>query len=202
MRFHTRLIVPSTVLLIGLQLVVPQGQLAARAEESELVLKTSGEEAKPESKDGKPEAAKEPVKSDSGGAKKDEDSAAKSPAKPAEAQPNPDSSGIYHRGDGVSMPKLIYSVEPEFSEKARRKKIGGNCKVFLVVDTDGNPQNVHVLRSVAEDVPEKEKKLRPAAASLDEKALTAVKQYRFEPATFQGKPVPFALTVEVNFQIF
>src|SRR5215211_3599183 len=85
MRFHSRLIVPSIVSLIALQLVVPQLQRAARAEESELVLKTAGEEAKPETKDGKPEAAKEPVKSDSGGAKKDEDSAAKSQAKPAEA---------------------------------------------------------------------------------------------------------------------
>jgi hypothetical protein len=85
MRFHTRLLVPPVALLIGLQLVVPQGQRTARAEESELVLKTAGEEGKPENKDGKPEAAKEPVKSDSGGAKKDEDSAAKSQAKPAEA---------------------------------------------------------------------------------------------------------------------
>ena len=48
MRFHTRLIVPSIVSLIALQLVVPQGQPAARAEESELVLKTADEEAKPE----------------------------------------------------------------------------------------------------------------------------------------------------------
>ena len=46
MRFHTRLIVPSIVSLVALQFVVPQGQPAARAEESELVLKTAGEEAK------------------------------------------------------------------------------------------------------------------------------------------------------------
>jgi hypothetical protein len=85
MRFHTRLIVPSIVSLVALQLVVPQGQPAARAEESELVLKMTGEESKPETKDAKPEPAKDPVKSDSGGggATKNEDSAAKSQSKPA-----------------------------------------------------------------------------------------------------------------------
>ena len=83
MRFHTRLIVPSLAFLIGSQLVAPQGQLAARAEESELVLKTAGEEPKPEAKDAKPEVAKEAPKSDSGGAKKDEDTGAKGQAKPA-----------------------------------------------------------------------------------------------------------------------
>jgi TonB family protein len=125
--------------------------------------------------------------------------AAPAPAKPAEARPNPDSSGIYHAGDGVTAPKLLYAVEPEFSEIARRKKIHGNCRVSLVVGTDGNTQNVRVIRSIAEDVPEK---LRPAAASLDEEALKVVKQYRFAPATFKGKPVPYETTVEVNFQIF
>jgi hypothetical protein len=39
------------------------------------------------------------------------------PPKPT-SRPNPDASGIYHPGDGVTVPKLIYSVEPEFSEKA------------------------------------------------------------------------------------
>src|SRR3954466_3990290 len=69
-----------------------QSQTALRAEESELVLKTSSEEAKPEaakpeSKDGKAEASKEKSKDDANGAKKDEDASAKSQPKPtAEAQ--------------------------------------------------------------------------------------------------------------------
>src|ERR1051326_1159586 len=61
-------------------------QSALRAEESELVLKTAGEEArpdaKPETKEGKSEATKEKSKDDSNGAKKDEDASAKSQAKP------------------------------------------------------------------------------------------------------------------------
>ncbi|HEY1964785.1 MAG TPA: energy transducer TonB [Acidobacteriaceae bacterium] len=45
-------------------------------------------------------------------------------------------------------------------------------------------------------------KLRKAAASLDEKALEAVRQYRFKSGMYQGKPVPVALTIDVNFHIY
>ncbi len=83
MRSCTRLPISFIVLLIGLHLDSPQGQMAARAEESELVLKTVAAETKPESKDGKPDATIEKSKGDSNGAKKDEDSTTKSHAKPA-----------------------------------------------------------------------------------------------------------------------
>ncbi len=82
MRFHTRRIVPSIVSLTVLLLAAPPWQAAARAEQSELVLKTADEEAKAETKEAKPEVAKEAPKSDSGPTK-NEDSAAKSQAKPA-----------------------------------------------------------------------------------------------------------------------
>ena len=82
--------------------------------------------------------------------------------------PNPDSSGIYHAGDGVIAPKLIYSVEPEFSEKARKKKIGGDCLVSLIVRADGTTTDVHVAKSIAETVP---KKVREAALDLDQNAV-------------------------------
>ncbi|MBB5338712.1 hypothetical protein [Tunturiibacter gelidoferens] len=44
-------------------------------------------------------------------------------ANPKQSLPNPDFFGIYHAGDGVTPPKLIFSVEPEFSEKARRRRL-------------------------------------------------------------------------------
>ena len=37
---------------------------------------------------------------------------------------------------------------------------------------------------------------------LDEKAIEAVRQYKFEPAMFNGKPVAVHITIEVNFQIY
>ncbi|HEY0264950.1 MAG TPA: energy transducer TonB [Granulicella sp.] len=91
-------------------------------------------------------------------------------------------------GGSVSAPQLIYSVEPEFSEEARKAKVQGNVLVNLWVDTNGLPTHVHVLRGVG--------------MGLDEKAVEAVRQYKFRPAMENGKPVLVELNVEVNFQIF
>jgi periplasmic protein TonB len=91
-------------------------------------------------------------------------------------------------GGGVSAPVLIYSVEPEFSEEARKAKVAGNVLVNLWVDTNGNPSHVRVIRGVG--------------MGLDEKARDAVLQYKFKPAMENGKPVLVELNVEVNFQIF
>ena len=96
--------------------------------------------------------------------------------------------GPKHIGGGISAPVLIYSVEPEFSEEARKAKVAGNVLVNLWVDTNGLPSHVHVIRGVG--------------MGLDENAVAAVKQYRFKPAMENGKPVLVELNVEVNFQIF
>jgi TonB family protein len=120
-------------------------------------------------------------------------------ANPKPSLPNPDFFGIYHAGDGVTPPKLIFTVEPEFSEKARKKKIAGNCVVSLIVTTNGTATDIHVAKSIADTVSKKE---RDAALSLDQQAIKAVAQYRFEPATYRGTPVPYRLNVEVNYMIF
>lgn len=96
--------------------------------------------------------------------------------------------GLRHIGGGVSSPVVIYQVDPEFSEEARKAKFMGVVLVNLIVDTQGRPQNVHILRGVG--------------MGLDENAIKAVQQYRFKPAMENGKPVPVELNVEVNFQIF
>jgi protein TonB len=96
--------------------------------------------------------------------------------------------GLRKIGGGVSAPVVIFKVDPEFSEEARKAKFMGNVLVNLIVDTHGMPQNVHVLRGVG--------------MGLDDKALAAVRQYRFRPAMESGKPVPVELNVEVDFQIF
>ncbi len=114
-------------------------------------------------------------------------------------RPNPDAAGRYHVGDGVSAPRLVYAPEPEFTDKARRKKLDGSLVVSLTVDAAGKPQDVRVSRSLAEGV---SKKLRPIAQGLDENAVKAVKEYRFEPAEFQGNAVPVEITVEITYRIF
>jgi len=83
---------------------------------------------------------------------------------------------------------LISHIEPEFSEEARKAKFPGVVTVSLIVDTEGLPQNVHVIRGVG--------------MGLDEKALDAVRQYRFKPARENGHPVPVQVNVEVRFSIF
>ena len=118
---------------------------------------------------------------------------------PASARPNPDASGKYHLGDGVTPPKLVSAADPEFTAEARRKRLQGVVVVSVTVDTSGNPQDVRVARSMAEDVSKKDKQ---TAVGLDEKAVEAVKQYKFQAGQFQGKPVPVEIEVRVNFRIF
>jgi TonB family protein len=122
----------------------------------------------------------------------------KSPTSPPPT-PNPDGSGKYHIGDGVSAPQIIYSVDPEFTDQARRKKLSGTCVIGMLVDVAGTPQHVHTVRSMAASAAPK---LRSAASSLDANAVKAAKQYRFKPATYQGKAVPVETTVEINYRIF
>ena len=96
--------------------------------------------------------------------------------------------GIRSVGGSVRPPTVIYQVDPEFSEEARKAKFSGNVQVALVVDERGLPSHVHVERGVG--------------MGLDEKAVEAVRQYKFKPAMENGKPVPVEIYVEVNFQIF
>ena len=91
-------------------------------------------------------------------------------------------------GGGVSAPVLLFSVEPTFSEEARKAKLAGNVLVNMWVDAQGRPSHVRVLRGVG--------------MGLDEKAVEAVKQYRFKPAMENGIPVTVEMNVEVGFQIF
>lgn len=95
--------------------------------------------------------------------------------------------GVFHIGGGVSSPVVLYQPEPEFSEEARKAKFSGDVKVYLLVEPDGKPSHVRVVRGVG--------------MGLDEKAVEAVRQYRFKPAMKDGKPVTVDLYVDVNFQI-
>ena len=99
----------------------------------------------------------------------------------------------------VAIPKVIYAPDPEFSDKARRKKLSGTCVVSVLVDAQGNSQEVQLIKSLGEGLSPKQ---HSAAASLDQNALAAVRQYHFQPATLQGKPVPYRLKIEVDFRVY
>ena len=87
------------------------------------------------------------------------------------------------------QPVLVFQVAPEFSERARKKHVSGNVEISLIVDRNGIPQSVVVVHGVG--------------MGLDEKAVEAVRQYRFQPALApDGTPLAVKTSVSVNFQIF
>ena len=96
--------------------------------------------------------------------------------------------GVFRVGGGVSAPKLLYQPEPEFSEEARKAKYQGVVVLMIVVGADGRTKDVRITR--------------PLGMGLDEKAVEAVKQYRFEPAMKDGHPVSVYASVEVRFNLY
>jgi protein TonB len=96
--------------------------------------------------------------------------------------------GAFRVGGGVSAPKIIYQPDPEYSEEARKAKYQGTCVLWLVVGADGKPREIRVQRTLG--------------LGLDEKAIEAVKTWRFEPALRDGKPVAVQINVEVSFRLY
>jgi len=96
--------------------------------------------------------------------------------------------GVFHVGGGVSAPKAIFSPDPEYSEEARKAKYQGTCVLWLIVGPDGKPRDIKVQRTLG--------------LGLDEKAVEAVKQWKFEPAMKDGKPVAVQISVEVSFRLY
>lgn len=95
--------------------------------------------------------------------------------------------GVMSVGGGVTAPQVIHSVEPEFSDLARQNKYQGVVSIQLIVDPHGNPVNIRVVRHLG--------------MGLDEKAIEAVRQYKFKPAMYQGQAVPVQILVDVDFHL-
>jgi TonB family protein len=89
---------------------------------------------------------------------------------------------------GVVAPKIIYQRDPEFSEKARELWEQGTVTISLIVGTDGKPRNLNVECSSALD--------------LNKNSLEAVKDWRFQPGTKDGKPVMVEVSVNVDFYLY
>jgi protein TonB len=95
--------------------------------------------------------------------------------------------GVYRVGGGVTAPVVIFRRDPEYSEEARKAKYQGTVLLAIEVSPDGRAQNVRVVRSLG--------------LGLDEKAMEAVKQWKFKPGYRNGQAVTVAATVEVNFRL-
>jgi len=88
---------------------------------------------------------------------------------------------------GKTLPVPVTRVEPAYTDEARAAKISGSVTLTALIDNQGVPVEIHVIKS-----------LDPG---LDQKALEAVGQWRFRPATQDGEPIAFQATIEVNFKL-
>jgi len=96
--------------------------------------------------------------------------------------------GVYKVGGGISAPTALSSPDPDYTEEARRAKKQGTCVLWLIVDSTGHPRDIRVARGLG--------------FGLDGKAVEAVKQWRFQPALKDGRPVDVQISVEVEFHLY
>ena len=106
--------------------------------------------------------------------------------------PGPGGGGVTGRGSGgflggVTEPVLLWKIEPEYTDEARRAKIQGTVVLHIEVDTRGQAQNITVRQSLG--------------LGLDERAIEAVRRWRFRPGYRNGKPWVTAAMVQVNFRL-
>jgi protein TonB len=95
--------------------------------------------------------------------------------------------GVFSIGGGVSSPTVVFRVEPQYSEEARRARYQGTVVLQTIVRKDGTVDIVNLVRSLG--------------FGLDENAIRALKQWRFHPALKNGVPVDASLNIEVRFNL-
>ena len=89
--------------------------------------------------------------------------------------------------EGVSPPRLLHKVEPDYTDQAKDAKIEGKVVLAIEVGPDGKAHNIQVLRSLDQ--------------GLDQNALEAVRQWEFKPGMKGGEPVTVRANVEVNYRL-
>ena len=95
--------------------------------------------------------------------------------------------GTYRVGGGVTAPVPIYRAEPEYSEMARAAKLQGEVVLSVVIGVDGKASDIQVVHALG--------------LGLDEQAIDAVSQWRFNPGTKDGVAVPVQAAISVNFRL-
>jgi TonB family protein len=96
--------------------------------------------------------------------------------------------GVFKVGGGISAPQPVSTPDPEYTEEARNAKTQGTCILWMIVDDQGRPRDIRVVRGLG--------------FGLDAKAIEAVKQWRFQPAQKDGHPVNVQISVEVGFKLY
>jgi TonB family protein len=89
--------------------------------------------------------------------------------------------------EGVTHALVLFQVEPEYTEQARKAKVNGVVLVQFVIDERGKPQNIQVTQGIG--------------MGLDQKAVQAIRKWKFKPAEKDGKPVATIAHAQVNFRL-
>jgi len=95
--------------------------------------------------------------------------------------------GPYRPGSGVEPPRLLHEVKAQYTEDARRRGITGDVLLEVVIRRDGSVGDVHVLQGLG--------------FGLEDRAIGAVKQWRFAPGRRKGVPVDVLVEVAVEFTL-
>jgi TonB family protein len=95
--------------------------------------------------------------------------------------------GPYRGGSGIQPPRLLEEIKADYTEAARRARLSGNVVLEIVVRRDGGIGDVRVRRGLG--------------MGLDERAIAAVRQWRFAPAERLGRPVDVVVEVAVEFRL-
>jgi protein TonB len=95
--------------------------------------------------------------------------------------------GPYRPGSGVEPPRLLREVRADYTDEARRANITGEVVLEIVVRRDGTVGDVRILQRLG--------------AGLDQRAIAAVRQWRFAPARLKGSPVDVIVEVAVEFKL-
>ncbi len=88
--------------------------------------------------------------------------------------------------DGINPPKLIHSTDPQYTPQALAARIEGTLVLHAIVDVNGNVAYASVLS--------------PLPAGLDERALAAIKHWKYAPAVMDGELIPALITIDVVFR--
>jgi TonB family protein len=97
--------------------------------------------------------------------------------------------GAYRPGNGVESPQVLHEEKPQYTSEAMRAKVQGIVEVEAIVLTDGSVGQVQIVRSLDDRF------------GLDQKAIEAVKRWRFRPGTRLGKPVAVLVNIELTFTL-
>jgi TonB family protein len=95
--------------------------------------------------------------------------------------------GPFRPGSGIEPPRLLREVKAEYTDDARRRSITGDVVLEIVVRRDGTVGDVKILQGLG--------------AGLDQRAVTAVRQWRFSPARRRGEAVDVLVEVAVEFTL-